>query len=594
MVRLFAKEAIPGTAGRSSSTFMGTAASLLAAMALASCSAPAEKNQMAGAQNAVSKAGLKTAMTAEPVNDGSSKHLRVLTEAQYLNTLAYVFGPDVKTEPHFPPAQRSDGLLALGSARAGVSGSQLELYQKAGATVAGLIINPERRGYLMTCKPASDKAADRVCASQFLGYAGRLLNRRPLTPAELARFVDSASTSADQLKDFYAGLGIALEAMLVSPNVIFIAEKSEPDPQHPGQLRLDAYSLATRLSLFLWNAAPDDAVLKAAESGEILTPKGRARVIKMMLASPRLETGMRAFFDDMFGFDDFNTLAKDPKIYPTFTGVTAQDAREETLRTVIDQLLTKNGDYRDLFTTRDTFISPALAAQYRLPAPPNWTPYEFPDGSPRAGILTQISFLSVHSHPGRSSPTLRGKALREILLCQPVPPPPPNVDFSAVENPNSPVKTARERINIHQKNPACAGCHKIMDPMGLALENFDGTGRYRDTEKGAQIDTSGSLDGKAFQDVVGLGKVLHDHPQLTSCLVKRAYSYGTGGPTRPDDKEKLDYFNARFAEQGYKLPDLLRTITLSSAFSSIRETPNPAPAVKTAATPSSDAAAGSK
>ncbi len=545
----------------------GSGFGVAAAALLMGCSAPSQKAETPATQ---------ASAIAEPANDGSAKRLRVLTEAQYLNTLAHVFGPDVKTEPHFPPAQRYDGLLALGSARGGVGGAQLELYQKAAVVVAGLITNPERRGYLMPCKPADEKAADRACANQFLAYTGRLLSRGALTPTEIAGFTETASTSAASLKDFYAGLGIALEAMLVSPKILFVAERAEPDPKAPGQMRLDAVSLATRLSLFLWNAAPDDAVLKAAESGEILTPKGRARVVNMMLASPRIETGMRAFFDDMFAFDDFSTLAKDPKIYPAFTGVTAQDAREETLRTVIDHLITKNGDYRDLFTTRETFISPALAAMYKLPAPPNWTPYTFPEGAPRSGILTQISFLAVHSHPGRSSPTLRGKALREILLCQPVPSPPPNVDFSAVENPNSPIKTARERINIHQKNPACAGCHKIMDPMGLALENFDSVGRYRDTEKGEKIDASGTLDGKPFQDVVGLGKVLHDHPSLTSCLVKRAYSYSTGQPTKPSDKEKLEFINARFAASGYKLPDLLRTITLSNAFSRIIETPAPA------------------
>ncbi len=546
----------------------GTGLCVAACALLIGCSAPADKG--------ATKTEVASGGVAEPAGDGSAKRLRVLTEAQYLNTLAHVFGPDVKTEPHFPPAQRYDGLLALGSARGGVSGAQLELYQKAAVVVAGLITNPERRGYLMPCKPANEKASDKACATQFLSYTGRLLSRGSLKPAEIAGFAETASASAENLKDFYAGLGIALEAMLVSPKVLFVAERAEPDPKAPGQTRLDAVSLATRLSLFLWNAAPDDAVLKAAESGEILTPKGRARVVNMMLASPRLETGMRAFFDDMFAFDDFSTLAKDPKIYPAFTGVTAQDAREETLRTVIDHLIAKNGDYRDLFTTRDTFISPALAAMYKLPSRPGWTPYTFPEGAQRSGILTQISFLAVHSHPGRSSPTLRGKALREILLCQPVPPPPPNVDFSAVENPNSPIKTARERINIHQKNPACAGCHKIMDPMGLALENFDSIGRYRDTEKGERIDASGTLDGKSFKDVVGLGKVLHDHPSLTSCLVKRAYSYGTGQPTKADDKEKLEFINARFSASGYRLPDLLRTITLSNAFSRIIEAPGPA------------------
>src|SRR5581483_3074742 len=149
-------------------------------------------------------------------------------------------------------------------------------------------------------------------------------------------------------------------------------------------------------------------------------------------------------------------------------------------------------DYRDFYTTRETYLSPSLAALYHLPTSSDWQRYEFPADSPRAGMLTQISFLAGHSHPGRSSPTLRGKALREILLCQPVPRPPANVDFSIVENPNSNYHTARDRLEAHRKNPVCAGCHKIMDPMGLALENFDGAGEYRDTERGAKIDASGT------------------------------------------------------------------------------------------------------
>jgi hypothetical protein len=175
----------------------------------------------------------------------------------------------------------------------------------------------------------------------------------------------------------------------------------------------------------------------------------------------------------------------------------------------------------------------------------------------------------LHSHPTRTSPTLRGKALRELLLCQHVPPPPPNVDFSAVDNPNSQYKTVRERINVHQKNLACAGCHKIMDPMGLALENFDSTGRYRTQEKGATIDASGALDGKPFKDVEGLGHVLHDHPALTSCLVRRVFAYAAGGSVGAGEKDLLDYFDVRFANESYRMPELMRTIALSSAFSEV-------------------------
>jgi hypothetical protein len=296
---------------------------------------------------------------------------------------------------------------------------------------------------------------------------------------------------------------------------------------------------------------------------------------------------VRAFFDDMLGFDDFAVLAKDPGIYPAFVGDSVQDAREQTLRTIVDHLITRNLDYRDLFTTRHTFLSPSLATLYGVPTPPGWTPYETPDDSQRVGLLTQVAFLASHAHPGRSSPTLRGKALRELLLCQQVPRPPPNVDFSLIEDPKSTLRTARERLAAHRANPVCAGCHKITDPIGLALENFDGAGQYRATEKGAAIDTSGTLDGRNFTDPAGLAQALHDSPALPACVVKRAYTYGTGGPMRADDKTVLSYLNARFASGGYRFPDLLRTIALSHAFANVIPAPAASPPTKAAGAPSS-------
>jgi len=137
----------------------------------------------------------------------------------------------------------------------------------------------------------------------------------------------------------------------------------------------------------------------------------------------------------------------------------------------------------------------------------------------------------------------------------------------------------------------CAGCHKITDPMGLALENFDGAGQYRESERGAVIDASGSLDGKSFTDVKGLAQAMHDHPAVPSCLVKRVYAYGTGSPTTPQDRETLAYFDKKFAADGYRLRDLLRAIVLSSSFTTITEPNTPAPA-KTASTSASRAPAG--
>ncbi len=494
----------------------------------------------------------------------------LLSQDQYFNLLAYLFGPDIRSVgAHFAPFIRTGGLLEVGAFSAGVSTEQVEEFQRTATAVATKVVSPEYRDFVIPCKPADPNRADEACAREFLTSVGRMLYRRPMDAALQAQVVQKANVSATRLKDFYAGLGLALEGMLMAPEVHFVIDKAEPDPARPGQWRLDAYTLASRLSLLLWDSPPDSDLLGAAQRGELSTLAGRARVVDRMLASPRLEAGVRAFFDDMLGFDDFATLAKDPIIYPDFTGLTAADAREQTLRTIADQLIVRNGDYRDLFTTTDTFISPSLASLYGVASPPGWTRYQSPPGSERVGLLTQISFLADHAHPGRSSPTRRGKALRELLLCENVPRPPPNVDFSKVENPDPSLKTMRQRLTAHRSNPVCAGCHRITDPIGLALENFDGAGEFRTTENGAPIDASGSLDGKSFTDAIGLGLVLHDDPQLPKCLVTRVYDYATGGTPRSDDKSVLSYLNQRFAAGGYRLPALLRTIALSSVFSEV-------------------------
>jgi hypothetical protein len=552
----------------------------------------------AASQPADSRVGDKpVASEAAPPNTTSLARVRLLSQEQYFNTLAYVFGPDIAIAAHFAPFRRTDGLLEVGAASAGVTSGQMQEFQRTAGTLAQKVVSPERRNFLVPCSPRHDDAADQSCATKFLSSVGRLLYRRPLTRDEQARVVREAGEAAARLKDFYAGLSVALEGMLISPDTLFIVDRSEPDPKQPGQRRLDSYSLASRLSFFLWNAAPDDELLKMAEHGDLQTEQGRAKAVDRMLGSPRLETGVRAFFDDMLGFDDFAVLSKDPDIYPAFVGDTVQDAREQTLRIIVDHLLVRKEDYRDLFTTRDIFISPSLATLYGVPAPPGWTPYTIPADSPRVGLLTQIAFLAAQAHPGRSSATLRGKALRELLLCQQVPRPPPNVDFSLIEDPKSTLLTARERLSAHRANPVCAGCHKITDPIGLALENFDGAGQFRATERGAQIDASGSLDGKSYTDAVGLAQAVHDNPGIPACLVKRVYTYGIGGPIKTDanDKAVLKYFDARFVDEGYRLPELLRTIALSTSFSEVTEpaaaTPTPTKAAGAAAPQSPPVAA---
>lgn len=510
----------------------------------------------------------------EPETPGTQALTKLVTAEQYRNSLSYIFGPGIDVEARFAPVPRREGLLSNSLATAGVSGGQVQTIQAVASNVASQVVDARYRNHLVACRPESIDGPDQACAAQFVSEVGRLLFRRALTENEVATYTEQASAAAEELEDFYAGIETVLEGLLIHPETLFVIESVEPDPNNPEQLRLDAYSLASRLSFFLWNASPDDELLAAAESGELQAPGGIERTVDRMLASQRLVDGMRAFFDDKLVFDGFATLTKDPDIYPQFTSVTAQDAREQTLRTIIDHTLNKELDYRDLFTSRSTFMSPNLATVYGVPAQPGWAPYTFAEDSPRAGLLTHVSFLALTSHPGRSSVTERGMGLRERLLCQTVPEPPPGIDFTVVTMPDAHYPTQRQRVAAHLETPSCAGCHRITDPIGLSLEQFDGAGSFRLTENGALIDATGGLDGFEFDGAIGLGEALRENPELPRCLVQRVYSYATGAPPAIDARPALNYFNDRFADNGYQLRDLLRTIALSKSFSRIQKSPN--------------------
>jgi hypothetical protein len=501
---------------------------------------------------------------------GGPEVTRRLSQEQYRQVVSDIFGPTIKVGGRFEPDIRRDGLLAMGAAQVSVTASGLEEYDKIARNVAAQVVSEAHRDTLIPCTPASAKQPDDACAGKFLSETGRMLYRRPLTQEELTGRVKVANDAAVGLKDFYSGLGIALATMLESPKFLFRQEIAEPDPDHSGQYRMDAYSKASQLSFFLWNAAPDPELLAAAEKGDLNSQSGLEKQVDRMIASPRLQGGVRAFFTDMLGFDEFETLAKDSMIFPKFNTKVAKDAQEQTLRTITNTLLVEKGDYRDIFTTRKTFLSPVLASVYEVPlvAPAgNWAPYEFPEGDPRAGIVSQVAFVALHSHPGRSSPTLRGKAVREVLLCQKVPTPPANVNFTLVQDTKNPqYKTARARLHAHATDATCAGCHKIMDPIGLGLEAFDSGGSLRASENGETLDTSGELDGMKFTDAAGLAKAVHDDAAAPACVVTRAASYGLGRLPTKDETDWVKALQASFKDGGYRFPALLRQIATSPEF----------------------------
>lgn len=505
-----------------------------------------------------------------PVIEPGPVAMRRLTEAQYRATVADLLGEDVVVAGRFEPDNRTAGLLAVGSSFVSVTPAGVEQYDAIARGVAAQALDPAHRSSLVPCG-AGTAVTDDGCAEQFLRKVGRRLLRRPVTDDDVRPWLRVGREAAADLGDFHAGLEVALATILLSPEFLFRVEIAEPDPDGSGERRLTSLSMASRLSYFLWNTAPDEELLAAGERGELVDAAGLAAQVDRLLDSPRLEVSVREFFADLYGFDaiEQGLVRKDPTLFPAFSQAMIQDAREQTLRVVTEHLLTEDGDYRELFTTRRSFMTRTLGLVYRVPVPTavGWEPFEFPADSRRAGVLSHASLLSLYSHPGRSSPTLRGKFIREVLLCQDVPPPPGNIDFSmfaddAAQNRS----TARGRLEAHVANAACAGCHRLMDPLGLALEKMDGIGIERETENGQQIDPSGDLDGDAYDDVPGLGAALARHPRLAPCLIESLFKYATGREPFAGERPLLDYLAERFAASGHRLRDLLRLIATSDAF----------------------------
>ncbi len=499
---------------------------------------------------------------------GGEPALRLLSEPQYRSVIGDLFGEHISVGGTFDPLVRTNGLLTVGAAAAHITPAGIEQYDRMARSIASQLLSAENRDIYVPCLPKSPTAADDACARQFFASVGRMLYRRKLDADELRRPVELAAAAGNQFADFYGGLESALGSMLVSPSFLFIADHAEADPGNKGKLRLDGYSRASRLSFFLWGSTPDDLLLSAAENGELFKAGGIKRQVDRMLASPKLVAGLRSFFNDMLAFEDMDRLEKDSIIYPVFSSAIAQDAREQTLRTLTHLLLDQQGDYRDLFTTRKTFMSGPLGRIYHVPVDRpdgGWMPYEFPAGDPRAGLISQVSFAALYAHPGRSSPTLRGRAMRELLLCQKIPDPPGNVDFSLFNDPNAPSRTARQRLSVHATQKSCAGCHKLTDPIGLALERIDGAGQWRTTERDMTIDTSGNLDGVKFTDAAGLGVAMRNNPAAPSCVVNRLYSYAVARVPARTDKPFLMHLAENFADADYRVPTLLRDIATSDA-----------------------------
>ena len=343
------------------------------------------------------------------------------------------------------------------------------------------------------CDP---QQADDECSRQFIERFGRRVYRRPLTNEEIERWISVAAETSEG--DPKRGLESVVAGLLQSPHFLYRIELGEVMPTDPGKRRYTAYEMASRLSFLILNRAPDDALLDAAERGELLDDISLREHVENLLNTDAARSAVQDFFSQYLDLKRLNEVDRDPQRYPGYTEALLPAMKTEIRLLVDDAVFRRRSDIRGLFFERRAYVNSALAALYELDAPGSslnaFVPVEYGPDVPRAGILTLGAFLTMNAHPTETSPTLRGKYVRERILCELVPAPPDDIDINLDDEVGGPA-TLRERLEQHRSDPACAGCHQYIDPPGYLFENYDSVGRYREEAEGHPIDATGDLDG---------------------------------------------------------------------------------------------------
>lgn len=495
--------------------------------------------------------------------------LRRLTRTQLRNALRDVFDVEIDVS-QLDADTFTEGFATIGAGSVVTSQRGVEQYEAmAEDVVASVFSDPTRRDALIGCTPSADVGD--ACVQSFVERVGRRMWRRPLTQEEVSRLTTLAQTAALELEDPVEGVRWATVALLTSPNFLYRAELGSTAAS--GELQFSSFEMASRLSFLLWNSVPDEALLDDAASGALDTIEGVRAAASRMLDAPQGRQSIGAFAEEFMRLDRVATQAKDANLFPEYTPE-LQAAMARDMRGVWESIaFDQQSSAFDLFTTREVIVNADLAQVYGLDATgldsDTFEQRTLPADSPRAGILGKAGFLSQFANQKEGSPTLRGKFIRQILMCTPVPPPPGDADIVLDEPPADMPLTKRERLELHRTSPACAGCHQLMDPLGLPFESFDAIGRHRTTEHGLPIDPSGEFEGVAVSNSVEFGAAISVSDTVTDCLVRKYYSYAMGVAPRDVDLGVVADLTASFEASGHSLRDLVLDVATHEAFSAV-------------------------
>lgn len=489
--------------------------------------------------------------------------LRRLLSWQYQNAIGDILGSDAAAVVDPPDDVPLNGFVSVGSATLSLSPVDIEKLELSAYAAAQAAVHGEALQSWRVCAPTAFD--DATCATQIIASVGRRIFRRPLTDDELARWTAIATQASAAYGDFEMGLEFAIAGMLQSPHFIYLVEVGVE--VEGATRRLSGFELAARLSFFLVGTTPSDALLDAAAAGELDTRDGVRIWAQTLVDDPAAPDALRHFFEEKLG------LAALPSISRTGAGYgdsIKAAMRDETLLFIDDVIWTRNADARELFTSDATFLNDELAGFYGLPLPgqgPAFVRVTLAPTTRRAGLFTQGAFLSRFAHENRSAPTLRGKFIRESVMCQAVPAPPDDVNTVLPEpTANDLPQTTRERMSAHVSQESCAACHLSMDPLGFAYEEFDQVGRYRTHEEGLPIDAATDVDGVPVNGPAEMARALADYPDVPACLVKNLFRHGTGHLEEIGEDPSLALISIAFEDSGFRLKDALLEIALSDGF----------------------------
>jgi hypothetical protein len=487
-----------------------------------------------------------------------------LSHNQLKNTLLDVFGFAGAAVDGLPPDARLDG-FGNDAGRLGLSPVLMEHYFRVGDEVAGEVAR--RSGDFIKCPISA--LGEGTCLGDFLKSVGRRAWRRPLDDSEQKELA-AVYTSAAKADGPETGFKSLVTALVLSPNFLFRTELGS------GQGRLTDYETASALSYMLWDAPPDAALLEQAAGGKLRDPAVLASEAKRLLGTgKRASEALNNFLRQWLKIDDLTDKNKDTTLFPFYTAQVSRDLLEETRLLFDDVVFAPGGDrsVKTLFTSTKGYASSRTAAIYGVNAAGDALAKVDLDASRRRGLLTSGAFLAAHAGADVTKVVDRGAFIREEFLCAEVPAPPQNFKFEDAAITED--MTAREKLLIHAKNPACASCHSLFDGIGFALENYDAVGKWRDTEKGKKIDSAGVLPLPAggevrFANFVELIDQLASKPDIYGCFASQYLSYATGRGVREIDSCERSALLAGFEKSGYRVDSLITGIVTSAAFSTRR------------------------